>query len=332
MLYLLLGQDDFSKREYLQTAHTAAKAGEIQVFLAETEGLAWSVFLNQDLFSKPKTFVVSGGFKFLEKQPGEAPLEALVKNPNLIFLLEEKLDKRGSLAKKLLGFQGVVTEQFDLPHLKKYEDWIQKRSKALGGVFSVPAAEALAKKLGRDDFEEVKVQGRVIEIREVFSLWQTDSEIRKLLSLASGREVVPEDVENLVHAEIEVDSIAIANAIADNDRVKALALVESFLRESAGADQKAGVIQLSALLSEQFRNIAIVQDLVSRRMPEAEILEKTGWKPGRLFVMKKIAGRFPALKVWQTLAKLEALDTELKTSSTPPRVLLDLILSQLLLK
>ncbi|MCL5009174.1 MAG: hypothetical protein M1400_02420, partial [Patescibacteria group bacterium] len=61
-------------------------------------------------------------------------------------------------------------------------------------------------------------------------------------------------------------------------------------------------------------------------------LEITGWKPGRLFVVKKIASRFAAPKVWQTLFKLEALDTELKTSSTPPRVLLDLILSQLLMK
>ncbi|MCL5775151.1 MAG: hypothetical protein M1333_02985 [Patescibacteria group bacterium] len=247
-------------------------------------------------------------------------------------MLEEKLDKRGGLVKKMIGYPGIRIEQFDLPHLRKYDDWIQKRAKLLGGAFSIPAAEALAKKLGRDDFEETKIQGKVIETKEVFSLWQTDAEIRKLLSLASGREVAPEDVENLVHAEVEVDSIAIANAIADNDREKALALVENFLRESAGADQKAGVIQLSALLSEQFRNLAIVQDLASRRMPEAEILEKTGWKPGRLFVMKKIASRFPAQKVWQTLAKLEALDTELKTSSTPPRVLLDLILSQLLLK
>ncbi|MCL5775150.1 MAG: hypothetical protein M1333_02980 [Patescibacteria group bacterium] len=86
MLYLLLGQDDFSKREYLQAAHIAAKAGEIQVFLPETEGLSWPAFLNQDLFSKPKTFVVSGGFKFLEKQPGDAAPGGFGEKPESGFL------------------------------------------------------------------------------------------------------------------------------------------------------------------------------------------------------------------------------------------------------
>ena len=46
--------------------------------------------------------------------------------------------------------------------------------------------------------------------------------------------------------------------------------------------------------------------------------------------MKKIAVRFKPKTVLEFLTKLEALDEELKTSSTPPKVLLDLIVSQLL--
>ena len=130
-------------------------------------------------------------------------------------------------------------------------------------------------------------------------------------------------------AEIAVEGIEIANAIADNHRQEAMALVSRFLKQTAGADQKARTIQLCALLAEQFRNLAALQDFLARRVPETKILEATGWKPGRLFVLKKIVVRFPPDKIWQTLNKLEALDEELKTSSTPPRVLLDLILSQL---
>jgi DNA polymerase III delta subunit len=45
--------------------------------------------------------------------------------------------------------------------------------------------------------------------------------------------------------------------------------------------------------------------------------------------MKKIAARFKPQLISETLTKLAALDEELKTSQTPPKVLLDLILSQL---
>ena len=58
-------------------------------------------------------------------------------------------------------------------------------------------------------------------------------------------------------------------------------------------------------------------------------LTTTGWKSGRLFVMKKAALRFAPKKIMETLQKLSSLDEELKTSQTPPKVLLDLIISQL---
>ena len=329
MLYLLLGQDDFSKRQHIEKARAASAGSESRVFSPEDEAVSWPIFLNQDLFSKPKIFILNGCFKALEKQAGEPPLAALVQSANQIFVLEDRLDKRGALAKRLLADPQVKVIQFNLPHQSDFDKWILARVHELQGSISGQAAKLLAQKLGRDDFIETKVQGKVVDIREVFSLWQAEAEIRKLLALAGGREISIEDVEALVSSEIAVEGIEIANAIADNQRQQALALVNQFLKQAAGADQKAGIIQLCALLAEQFRNLAALQDFLSRRMPEAKILEITGWKSGRLFVLKKIVVRFSADKIWQTLNKLEALDEELKTSSTPPRVLLDLILSQL---
>ena len=101
------------------------------------------------------------------------------------------------------------------------------------------------------------------------------------------------------------------------------------MRPAAGADEKGAIIQLNGLISEQFRNVAMAQDFLSQKKGENQILEITGWKSGRLFVMKKIASKFPAKKVLEFLSKLAALDEELKTSQTPPKVLLDLIVAQL---
>lgn len=329
MLYLLLGQDEFSKRQYIEKARIALAGSEIQFFDADDETVAWSVFLSQDLFAKPKMFILNGCMKALEKQGNELPLPALLKSSNHIFILENKLDKRSALAKRLLSESQVKTVQFDLPHQSEFDKWILSRVEELHGNISQQAARLLAQKLGRDDFEEIRNQGRVVEVKEVFSLWQTDAEIRKLIALAAGREISSDDVEALVSAEIEVDGIEIANALADNQRRQTLELVDRFLKNMAGTDQKTGVIQLCALLAEQFRNLAALRDFLSRRMSEAKILEITGWKPGRLFVLKRVASHFSADKIWQTLNKLEALDEVLKTSSTPPRVVLDLILAQL---
>jgi hypothetical protein len=45
--------------------------------------------------------------------------------------------------------------------------------------------------------------------------------------------------------------------------------------------------------------------------------------------MKKLALNFDPKKVLEVLSKLESLDLELKTSTTPPRVILDLIIAGL---
>ena len=332
MLHLLLGQDDFSKKQHINRAYQAQGAGESRVYFADSEEVNWQEFLAQDLFSKPKVFILNDCVKSLEKADLSITWADLVKTPNQIFLCEQKLDKRSNFSKKLLSLPEVSVIQFDLPHGVQFDEWITKRAQELGADIDLKAASLLAHKLGRDDFSETRVMGKVVDVQEVFSLWQADAELRKLLSLADGGQISATQVEELVQAEIEIDALEITNAIAENNRLGALALVDTFLRQGSGTDQKAGVIQLTALLAEQFRNVAIIQDFVSRKMSEDQIIENTGWKKGRVFVMKKIAMRFPNSKVWETLSKFEALDEELKTSSTPPRVLLDLILSQLLLK
>jgi DNA polymerase III delta subunit len=167
-----------------------------------------------------------------------------------------------------------------------------------------------------------------VSVEEIYNLWQADSEIHKLIAYASGREIFADDISRLVPENVEVDVLALTNAIAENQKQKTMDLLDRFLKDQNSSDTKGSVIQLNALLSEQFRNVAMVQDFLSRKISENKILETTGWKSGRLFVMKKIAARFSAKIILDGLNKLSALDDELKTGSVPPRVLLDLILAQ----
>ncbi len=217
-----------------------------------------------------------------------------------------------------------------MPHGRELNAWIAARAKHYGGIFEPAAVAALAVRLGRDEAKETKFGGKVVEVAEAYNLWQADSEIKKLLAFANGRPVTAAEVGELVTPTFETDVFAIMNAIADRQKNQALESITRFLGEENAADEKGKIIQLNALLSEQFRNVAVVQDLVEQRAADGEILSQTGWKSGRLYIIKKIATKFTAKTVLDLLGKLEALDLELKTSQTPPRVLLDLILAQLL--
>lgn len=325
MLILLLGSDDFSKNQYVSSL--ASNAGmPVEVFsdaenLPQAENLA-----SQDLFSKPKIFVLKG---LVKKYVDAGIIEKFISSKNNIIIIEEKLDKRSTENKALLANKNISIKEFNLPHGEVLDEWIMAHVKKLGGKIESRAASLLAQTLGRDNAKEIKFGGKVVSVEEVYNLWQADSEARKLIAYSGTQGITEEAIKNLVFSNTETDVFELTNAIAENKREKSMVLMQSFLKEQTGSDEKGAIIQLNALLSEQFRNVAMIQSFVSNKTSEDDILDRTGWKSGRLFVIKKIAARFNPKKILELLNKLAALDEELKTSSTPPRVLLDLIISQL---
>lgn len=325
MLTLLLGPDDYSKREYIDSK--AQELGlAIELFVDAENPPQVENLASFDLFSKPKAFILKGLIaKFREPNV----VETLKNSKNYIFFIEDKIDKRSSENKTLLSNKGLEILDYQLPHGVELNTWIKNRVVGLGGAITNIAVEELAVRVGRDNAKETKVGGKLVAVEEAYNLNQLDSEIQKLLVYKNKTEIKPEDVKEMVLENFETDAFALTNAIADGKKQVAIELLNSFLKGQSGADEKGSIIQLNALLSEQFRNIVMVQDFLKNKLSEEAILEKTGWKSGRLFVMKKIVGRFETKKVLETLVKLEALDEELKSSQIPPRTLLDLILTQL---
>lgn len=325
MISILLGPDDYTKKAHISSF--AKKIGaEVEVFNSVEKPPRLRDFLQQSLFSGAKVYVVEGLFLKVDWQDS---LDAAIASPNKIFIVENKLDKRMTAAKVFFADKRVTIQEFPLPHGKELDTWIQKRAGELKGSIIPEAASTLASLLGRDSAQEKKIAGKIVEVTEVYSLWQVNSELSKLISYANGKNITPEMVKEIVCAGYEINVMEITDALAAKDRKKALSLIHNFLTADTASDEKSSIIQLAAILAEQLRSIAIVEGFLSSNTPENIILEKTGWKSGRLFIMKKIASRFSPKSVKETLVKLDALDTELKTGSTPPRVLLDMIVAQI---
>jgi DNA polymerase III delta subunit len=325
MISILLGPDDYGKREYIGALAKKIAARVESFHSLETVPMLGSI-TGTDLFSKETVYVFNG---LTEKLVTEDLLPNLQSSKNYFIFVDEKLDKRTNLY-KFLSKQKSVMQDFGLPHGKALDAWIQKRAAELGGAFEPAAVDLLAKKLGRDDAEETKFGGKVVEVKEVYTLWQANSEVQKLLAYSQGKPVTAKSVEDLVPVYTETDVLQIVNAIGEGNKTQSLKMIDLFLASELVGDEKSKIIQLNALLADQFRNIAIIHGFTGQGKPDDSILEATGWKSGRLFVLRKISARFNPKKVQEFLPKLEALDEELKTGSTPPRVLLDLIMVQLL--
>lgn len=324
MPYLLLGSDAYSKEKFAKSL-VFRMGAELVVFGVDDRLPNADELSQTDLFSKGKVFLFQG---ILPDYFGSLSNSSEAKNRVLVMV--DSLDKRKKENKELLQNLNIEVKEFFLPHGNELNSWLKNRVGELGGKISTLAVNELAIRLGRDSGKETKVGGKVIAVEEVYNLFQADSEIKKLIAFSAGAEISLNDIKELVAENGEVDIFDLTNAIADNNPKKALELLHKFLKEQTGSDEKGSVIKLYALLSEQFRNFVVLQDFIKNKMPEDDILEKTGWKPGRLFVLKKVVDRFDSKKIMEFLGKLEALDRELKTSQVPPKVILDLIVSQFL--
>jgi DNA polymerase III delta subunit len=194
--------------------------------------------------------------------------------------------------------------------------WILEYCKKQGIAIESTASIALARALLSD------------EETAVLNVSHAQNEIEKLKQYADGAAITSSMVAELVASSVGVDIFKLLNAIATRNKKLALKMLEDYF-DSETADEKANAIKVTALLSDQFRSLLIVADANDRRLQDEAVLAMTGWKSGRLYVMKKLARNFKIAQVKQALSKLENLDREMKTGSMPPHVVLDLIIADM---
>lgn len=318
MITLLLGSDTLAKKLYIKQA--AQKAGaEVETFNEASGAIpALGSLFEQQLFGAPKIVVLD---KLWKKIDADELLEKVGDNKSAqLFIVEDSLDKRLNATKTFLKDERITVVELNAPvGTRAASDWINNFCKLQGVKIEPAASMALTQTL-------------LIDEDATLNVMQAQNELEKLKQYAKseGKEgiITKQAVELLVENTDGVDIFALLNAIATKNKKLAVNQLETFF-ETETADEKTNAIKVTALLSDQFRSLLIVLDADSRRMPDDAVLELTGWKSGRLFIMKKLSRNFTMPKVKQALLKLENLDRELKSSTMPPHVVLDLIIADM---
>lgn len=312
MITLLLGSDELAKKQYILD-RAKQLASDVET-ITDANGLDLVRLFEPQLFGSPKLVVLDHIWKQLEL--GKI-LETVGNNKTAqLFIIEDSLDKRVNANKEFLKDSRVTVLQMDAPvGLGESVVWIRKYADTNNIKIDATTATKLANAILPDQESSMPVL-------------RAQNELQKLKAYANGQAVTSEMIEELVESVISMDVFGLTNAIAAKNKKLAIQLLNEYFQNEPG-DEKANAIKVTALLAEQFRSLLIAIDAQARRLPESEILDITGWKSGRLFIMNKTARNFTAIKVQQALSKLENLDRELKTGSMPPHVVLDLIIADI---
>jgi len=329
LLYILLGQDDFSRRQCLDeikrgtddqallAANTTTFDGQQMTldqlktvcdtmpFLVErrlviVDGLLERFEPRSKFNRQKKTIPASNhqnGYKSLAGYITKLP------DSIILVLIDGKIRSNNPLLREL----SARAEVKSFPLLKDAElrQWIQGRVAEEGSSISSPAVGLLAKIVGSN-------------------LWAMANEINKLVLFASGRRIEEEDIKVVVSYVQEANVFAMVDAILDFKAGVAEQLLQQLLQGGAAP------AYLLVMLSRQVRLIVQVKELTNRGEPKIEIQDKLGLT--REFVWRKTleqAGKYPLARLKEVYHKLLEADLSIKTGKYGGELTLNLLIAEL---
>ena len=329
MLYILLGQDDFSLNQALE--EIKGGIGDQSLLLVNTTTLDGQQMSLDQLrtvcetvpFLAEKRLVIVKGLlgRFEPKgKPGRRKKTAYkpdqqsdykslgecisnIPDSTILVLVDGDIKSNNPLLKEL----SVKAEMKSFPLLKgdKLRQWIQGRVKGEGGSITPQAVELLARVVGGN-------------------LWIMANEIDKLVLFTSGRSIEEEDVRIAVSYMPETNVFAMTDAILEFKAGVAEQLLEQLLQRGATPPY------LLVMLSRQVRMIVRAKELRKQGKPETEIQKRLGLTSE--FALRKTleqANRYPVERLKEVYHKLLQTDLSIKTGKYEGQLALNILIAEL---
>ncbi len=327
MLFILYGDDDFSRAEALTAVKALAGppdalAGNLVTLDGKTLTPDQLRGVTQAIpFLADKRIVVVEGllsrFEPQARRPGragkrppsqetqEAQVQSFVEaargmpESTALALVDGRLSPQNP-AYRALALLGQAKE---FPPMRPYvlSRWISERVSKQGGSISRAATESLAALSGAD-------------------LWKVSTEVDKLLAYASGRAIEAADVELLVSDAREAGVFSLIDAVVEGRQGQALKLMHQLFNAGVAAPQ------LLAMLGRQLRALAQIKDLEGAGLPSAEMGRRVGMTSEYAFNKAlEQSHRFSVVRVRELYGRLLEADRAIKTGRLSEELALEFL-------
>jgi DNA polymerase-3 subunit delta len=328
LLYILLGDDDFSLHQSLEeikrgigdpttlAANTTVLDGQ-QATLSQLNTVCETL----PFLAERRLVIVRGLLERFEpkgkpsrKKTSPMPdqrneYKSLADHINgipdstILVLIDSGIKSNNPLLRELSDKAEV--KSFPLLRDVELRQWIQRRVAEESGSISSQAVTLLAKLVGSN-------------------LWVMASEINKLVLFTSGRRIDEEDVKRVVSHAQQTSVFVMVDAILEfKANVAEQALQQLLQRGAAPA-------YLLVMLSRQVRMIVRVKELRNRRKTRVEIQNKLGLTSE--FALRKTleqADRYPLERLKKVYHKLLEADLSIKTGKYDAELTLNILIAEL---
>lgn len=275
MLYILVGEDDFSLTQSLE--EIKKDVGEQSILAGSVTTLDGQQVTSDQLRNVCETVPFLGGKRLViihellkrfvpRGRPNRQKKSARLNNhtdeyksfadcikntpdSTILVLVENRIASNNPLLKELA--EKAVMKSFPLLRDTQLRQWIQKRVTEEGGSISLQAANLLTRLVGSN-------------------LWIIASEIDKLLLFTSGRCIEEADVKAVVGYTRQASVFAMVDAIIEFKTELAEQWLQQLLQRGAHP------VYLLAMLSRQVNLIVRARELKNQGKPNAEIQRKLG--------------------------------------------------------
>ena len=327
MLYILHGEDDYSRNQYLSEikrslGDPAMLATNTSVFEGaklspdELKGVCETVpFLAEKrlviIEGLLGRFEPKGGIRRTKKagnkggDNAKAFAEAMSHIPEstVIVLTDGSRIKSTNSLLKLLSPQGEV-RAFPLLREPMLKQWIEKEVTAQGAAISPQAVDLLAKMVGAN-------------------LWVMSGEITKLTLYTGGRRIEAEDINKVVSSAQEANVFAMVDAILEAKAGVAERLLEQLMGRGASP------AYLLTMLTRQVRLVVQAKEMRRQHKSDIEIQSKLGLAPFPLRKTLEQAQRYPLERLKQLYQKLLQTDLYIKRGKFGGGLALNLLIAEL---
>lgn len=213
---------------------------------------------------------------------------------------KRKAGTQSAVALRSFLTENAKNELFPLLSAAEVERWIVKEVPLRGGIMDRKAVALLAASVGSD-------------------LWRADRELEKLLHFRSGQLITVEDVEQMTATPLEDTIFKLTDALGQRDIATAVRLLEEQFQ--LGNDPLA----LLRTIAWHVRTIIGVRSLLDTGENPRTFAKTLGIHPFVAQKATKQAEYFAEADLLAIHDQLVAVDTNVKSSATNPRLLFDLL-------